>query len=101
MLHLCIRCIYIYKADHPGCKFIGLRFLSCFFLSKKKASTEEANIFVWALQHSTRSELALTAQLLLATTVGAFLFFVRYRAPPKPKLHRNRNGILKFKFENR
>ena len=45
----CIRCIYIYKADHPRCKFIGLRFLSCFFLSKKKASTEGANISVWGL----------------------------------------------------
>ena len=41
--------IYIYKADHPRCKFIGLRFLSCFFLSKKKVSTEGANIFVWVL----------------------------------------------------
>ena len=41
--------IYIYKADHPRCKFIGLRFLSCIFLSKKKASTEGANIFVWGL----------------------------------------------------
>ena len=48
----CIRCIYIYKADHPRCKFIGLRFLSCIFLSKKKASTEGANIFAWGLVYS-------------------------------------------------
>ena len=45
----CIRCIYIYKADHPRCKFIGLRFLSCFFLSKKKVSTEGAKILTWGL----------------------------------------------------
>jgi len=35
----------------PRCKFIGLRFVSCFFLSKKKASTEGANISVWGLTY--------------------------------------------------
>jgi hypothetical protein len=50
MLHLHVYGhAYIYKADHPRCKLIGLRFLSCFFLSKKKASTGGVNISVWGL----------------------------------------------------